>query len=142
MKKILCHTSVAFLLLSFVNLGTASVEGADCRKYLGKGYCTDYIYSRTRKRQAGDASVWKSNINTNQVRAGDAAIFSGRNHVAYVERVIYARNTATPVQVEISEWNWGPTWVDKPCVVTNMFAKTLPRNRIVSVNEVSGFWRP
>ena len=115
----------------------------DCRKYLGKGYCTDYIQQRLGRRPRGDAGTWTPNIDVKSVQPGDVAIFSSPRpygHAAIVERVIYERNTDKPYQVEISEWNWGARMVDAACAVTDMFGRTS--RRTVRVTAVKGFWRP
>lgn len=129
----------AFLLPTFSD--TAYCQ--DCSKYLGKGYCVDYIKQRVGKRPSGNAGTWKPNIDAKSVQPGDVAIFSSPapyGHVAMVERVIYERNTDKPYQIDISEWNWGAKMVDSGCAVTNMFGKT--GTRTVRVNTVKGYWRP
>lgn len=118
-------------------------KGQNCQKYFGKGYCTDYVKQRLGRKPSGDARSWTPNINPKDVRPGDAVIFSSPapyGHVAVVEKVIYERNTATPYQIEITEWNWSGTYVDRPCAVTSMFGKVT--RRTVRVNTVKGYWRP
>lgn len=132
-----------WLVLMVLGISCVPVAAQDCSKYMGKGYCVDYIKERLGSRPRGNAGTWNGNINPRDVRPGDAAIFSSPRpwgHVAIVERVIYEHNTATPYQIEISEWNWGPKMVDAGCAVTNKFGQLT--RRTVRVNTVKGYWRP
>lgn len=146
MKKSVIILSAVFVLILSTFLFSDSYNEAycqDCSKYLGKGYCVDYIKQRVGRRPGGNAGTWKPNIEAKKVQSGDVAIFSSPSpygHVAIVERVIYERNTDKPYQIDISEWNWGATMVDRSCAVTNMFGKT--GRRTVRVNTVKGYWRP
>ncbi len=140
MKK-LVFLSVVTLLFAFVT------NGQDCRKYFGKGYCTDYIKQRTGKKQSGDAGTWSGNIrNIKEIRPGDVAIFSSPapwGHVAVIERVIYERNTDKPYEIEISEMNWGrlsSNAEERKCAVTQKFNQVS--RRTVRVTTVKAFWRP
>ena len=140
MKKVSISLYAILFLCTVFPAGSSFAK--DCSKYFGKGYCVDYIQHRLGKRPRGNAGTWSPNINNKDVKAGDVAIFSSPapyGHVAIVERVIYERNTDRPFQVEITEWNWGATMVDRDCAVTNMFGKTS--RRTVLVSRVKGFWR-
>lgn len=134
--------SLTILSIAIFVLNSDAI-GQNCNKYFGKGYCTDYVKLRLGRRPTGDAGTWRPNINPRDARPGDAVIFSSPapyGHVAVVERVIYERNTATPYQIEISEWNWSGNYIDRPCAVTSMFGKAT--RRTVRVNSIKGYWRP
>ena len=144
MKK--CAISISVALVFLFLAMTSSVFGQDCRQYLEKGYCVDYIKQVKRKKQSGNAGTWSSNIDAKSVQPGDVAIFSSPapyGHVAIVEQVIYEKNTDKPYQIKISEWNWGSASSDankKACAVTTMF--NTQSTRTVRVNIVKGYWRP
>lgn len=115
--------------------------GADCSKYLGRGYCTDYIQVITGSTQGGNAKDWVSNIEKQDVAVGDVAIFTlgAYGHVAFVESV-RLDDRGAPQSVDLSEWNYSKEYVDPDCVVTSSFGITTKR-RNVSLNTISGFWR-
>ena len=146
MKRLLTK----FLIITCMGAGFHSyVVAQSCEEFFKrKGYCTDYVEQRTGKRQRGNAGTWKGNIPKDQMRAGDVAIFSSRRvppvgHVAVIERVIYKANTAIPIQVEISEYNWGrmrPEPKERACSVTFKFGEKNVRT--ISVSAFDHVWRP
>jgi hypothetical protein len=107
-----------------------------CSKYYGKGYCTDYVNSKIRKRQRGDAKDWPSNQDKYWAHGGDIAIFRNENHVAYVERVTQRYSDGRTREVEISEWNYGRGWTDRQCLVTSNFGKKTVRKINVTSSQV------
>jgi len=119
--------------------GSAVVD--DCAKYYGKGYCVDYIQQKVGRRPRGDAATWPANINNNDVRRGDVAIFrsmgGGHGHVAYVESVNLDRNRR-PTSINVTEMNaHGP--LDK-CARGPDFGRVT--NGSYNFSKASGFWRP
>ncbi len=123
----------------FVAAFSTVVIGQDpCASYYGKGYCVDYIKQRLGTRPFGDPAKWRANVQTKDVRVGDAALFSSPTpwgHVAIVERVVYRHNTAIPISIDISEWNYGPSWTNKRCAVTNKFGTVNRRNVSITSAE-------
>lgn len=134
--KKLCTVS---LMLVFSELAF----GSDCSQYIGRGYCTDYIRNITGSSQSGDARNWTSNISLSEVLPGDVAIFANVGnfgHVAFVDAV-NRDGDGRPISVNLSEWNYGSTFQDESCGVTNKFGITTTRTSI-SVSSISRFWRP
>jgi len=128
--------------------GEAAAQGDPCARYYGRGYCTDYVNSRTGVRQRGDAKDWPSNIGRLQVQSGDVAIFPRQNHVAYIEAVtewgtrIPSARDKYPVRLRISEMNYpGPLDPSAPrsCFVTVNFGKVNTRE---GTFEDAVFMRP
>ena len=56
-------------------IASALVYAADCSQYLGKGYCTDYIFAQTGQRQPGDAQDWKGDHDLSLLQKGGENIF-------------------------------------------------------------------
>lgn len=121
-------------------IASALVYAADCSQYLGKGYCTDYIFAQTGQRQPGDAQDWNGDHDLSLLQKGDVAIFDlgTYGHVALVENV-NKDSSGTPVSVNLSEWNYGPTYVNEACAVTNAFGIRGTRENI-PVSTVDRFW--
>ena len=137
-KLFLLGISLVSFLLMVVN---AQAEcSSECQQYCDQaGYCTDYIFSKLRVRQRGDAKQWKGNISANEVQPGDVAIFiSGSyGHVAYVESV-------DGDNITISEWNWGAKSDDplkRSCGVTREFGTLHQPYRTIPKSSVTRFWR-
>ena len=129
-------TYLGFMLVS----ASVVAHATDCSQYLGRGYCTDYIFDQTGQRQSGDAKNWAGDHNLSLLKKGDVAIFDfgTYGHVALVETV--NRDSAgTPVSVDLSEWNYGSTYVNEACAVTNAFGVRGTRNGI-SVSNITRFW--
>lgn len=126
-----------FLLSPANSYAKAPCTTGDCDCWIKEGgYCTAYIKLKTRKSQSGDANKWKSNIKSSDVKKGDVAIFKSITHVAYVENVSKDKKTVT-----VSEYNYGPKWTDKKCLVTDKFG--VVSTRTVNISSVDGgFWRP
>ncbi len=126
-------------LLYNCNLSNAG----SCLKYLGHGYCTDYIKYRTGFPHSGNAGTWSGNISAQQIRVGDVAIFEPTKtnpygHVAVIEKV-------DGDYITISEWNYGKKTGDKEkdaCGVTQLFHKLHIPYRVVPISSVTRFWRP
>lgn len=139
------------LLIGLVIFGGLAVQvnaQDPCSRFYGNGYCTDYVKNRLGTKPSGNAGSWNPNVNPRNVRPGDVVIFTkpGRTgHVAIIERVIYEHNTATPYELDISEWNWGGTSsnaLEKQCVVTQKFGKRGTRTIRVNRPDIKGYWRP
>lgn len=151
MKKLLSISMVFVTMVFFSNLPFASAS-PDCSKYIKMGgYCTDYVKSKVKPKNApsGDAKTWPNNVSKKDVKKGDAAIFKSvgsYGHVAYVEKVNLDKKK-NPTSVDISEMNWGgkpPMMLSDyalrvSCGVTDKFG--VVSKRTVSINDVSGFWR-
>ncbi|MBF0231796.1 MAG: hypothetical protein HQK65_01985 [Desulfamplus sp.] len=120
---------------------TAQHKINDCSCWIKcGGYCTSYIKLKTGKQQSGNANQWTSNIKSSDVKKGCVAIFKSKCHVAYVEEVIKDKK-GKPESVKISEYNYGPNWVDKNCIVTDKYG--IVTTRTVKINTVDGgFWKP
>jgi surface antigen len=103
-----------------------------CQKYLGKGYCTDYIRTRYNIPWRGNASVWVSRAKVagwktgKQPAKGAIAVWSSGNHVAIVESV--SKDSYT-----ISEWNWGDL-TNQNCSVTKNFGIKTSRTILLNNN--------
>ena len=67
---------------------------------------------------------------------GDAA----GQRVAYVEEVA-AGSDGLAYAVFVTEWNQGKQYLDKDCLVTNLFGQTGSKLR-VPLNTVLRVWRP
>lgn len=131
--------SIIYLVILF----NFDANAGDCDKYIGKGYCVDYIKNKIGEKQSGNASQWKGNIqNIKEVKKGDVVIFpnlaGGLGHVAYVESV--NKNNNNILSINISEKNYGVTMVNKSCGVTNMFNKI--GYRTIKIEDVGRVWRP
>lgn len=113
-----------------------------CSAYLGKGYCTDYVYQRIGKRQRGDANQWSGNVSVTEGRAGDVGVqLIGKfGHVFVIEGPSYKPYTSILNGYVISEMNFGPKWVNQACGVTNLFG--VKTTRIIPLNQVARIWRP
>ena len=101
----------------------------------GRGFCTDYV----EKRLAADgapAPQRLERVRTEEVRPGDVALFSGRAHYAYVERVV-KDESGKPVAVSLAEFNFGTCWVDREFLVTDQY-KVENRRQSVPLKEVDG----
>ncbi len=126
-------------LLYNCNLSNAG----SCSKYLGHGYCTDYIKYRTGFPHSGDAGTWSGNISSQQIRVGDVAIFgptktNSYGHVAVIEKI-------DGNYITISEWNYGKKTGNKEkdaCGVTQLFHKLHIPYRVIPISSVTRFWRP
>lgn len=131
----------SFLLSPTNSYAAANCKQGDCACWIkAGGYCTAYIKLKTGKSQSGDANKWKSNIKSSDVKKGDVAIFKSKTHVAYVESVNKDKK-GKPTSVKVSEYNYGPKWVDESCLVTDKFG--IVSTRTVDISSVDGgFWRP
>lgn len=127
-------------------IGQQQQQVADpCANYYGRGYCTDYIQERIGRKPSGDAGTWSGNTPIASIRAGDIAIFAvgTSGHVAYVEEVITDKSTGRPVQIRISEKNWGAVLSgqeNQRCIITSNFGKIGMRT--VPISSVAKVWRP
>lgn len=89
-----------------------AVSSADpCKKYYGKGYCTDYIRTKVRVPWRGNAISWLKKARAYGYRTGEKpkvrsiAVFSYAypyGHVAWVEEV-----SKDGRSFKVSHWNWG-----------------------------------
>lgn len=116
-----------------------------CSKYLGRGYCTDYIQQRLGRKPSGDAGTWPGNTSVASIRQGDVAIFNvgSYGHVAYVEQVI-ADKSGKPTHIRVSEMNWAPVLPgaeNQKCAITSNFGKVTTRPA-VPIAAVARVWRP
>lgn len=146
LKKLILGTTVAATTLvgggslSSFFPSTSEVIAAPnpCQKYLGKGYCTDYIRTRYSIPWRGDASTWISGAKKagwktgTKPEKGAIAVWSS-NHVAIVEDVF--RDSYT-----ISEWNWGAS-TDEKCSVTKNFGKKTTRTILLRNNTASFIYK-
>ena len=82
--------------------------------------------------------MWQGNIVRNEGKVGDVVIFD--YHVAVIERVVYHHGTAQVWGYDISEWNFGPRWVNTVCRVTDKFG--VRTDRRIPVSSVARIWRP
>ncbi len=117
-----------------------------CQQWIEKkGYSLDYIEQRTGKRQPGQPPSWKGNVQPEAVQVGDVVIahvqgeMAGQR-VAYVEEVA-AGSDGLAHAVFVTEWNQGKQYLDKDCLVTNLFGQTGSKLR-VPLNTVLRVWRP
>ena len=143
MKKVFAVLGIILMLATLTGSVTSTpTSAADCSRYFGRGYCTDYVALRIGKRQRGDAGSWQANRSSNQGQPGDVFIqhIGNFGHVGVIERVLYRPYTAIPAAYEVSEMNYGPIWVDSRCAVTNNFGRVT--RRIVPVSAVAGIWHP
>lgn len=117
-----------------------------CQQWIEKkGYSLDYIEQRTGKRQPGQPPSWKGNVQPDAVQVGDVVIASvqgdaAAQRVAYVEEVA-AGSDGLAYAVFVTEWNQGKQYLDKDCLVTNLFGQTGSKLR-VPLNTVLRVWRP
>lgn len=143
MKKI---SSCLMLVLAFLFLATASFATCDgnCVQYCGNpngshGYCVDYVQYRLGVSQGRDAKLWQGTdgIGVNEVQVNDVAIFvfGTWGHVAVVDSV-------DGDYITLSEWNWGGTFIDEPCGVTNEYGTLHSPQRRILKTSVTRFWRP
>lgn len=116
-----------------------------CKSWIDKrGYSTDYIESKTGKRQPGMAPQWKSNVEAADVQVGDVLFTQVPNsptaqRVAMVDEVI--READGKVSAVIySEWNQGKRVTDRDCNVTDSFG--LPTSGRLPVAAILRVWRP
>lgn len=125
-----------FTLLEF------NKESQNCSKYLGRGYCTDWVYKRLGVRQRGNANQWQGNIPINKGRAGDVGVqlIGSFGHVFVIEGPSYKPYTAILNGYVISEMNFGSKMVNAGCGVTNLFG--IQTKRIIPLNQVARIWRP
>lgn len=137
------RTSLKTMVVGLLIISCAvAAVAADCSSYLNRhGYCTDYVYQRTGKRQSGDAGTWRGNLPNDKAQRGDVLIFrnGGAGHVAVVDRVVYQANTAIVWGYDISEMNYG-SWTYPACSVTTNFGKVTQRR--VTLSSVSAVWHP
>lgn len=98
------------------------------------GYCTDHVEAQLRARAPGPPARL-SPVAPADVREGDVAVFVGRAHYAYVERVSRGAD-GVPVSVEVSEANYGTCWVDARAMVTDTYGRVTRRS--VPVGAVDG----
>jgi hypothetical protein len=117
-----------------------------CKQWIEKkGYSLDYIEHRTGKRQPGQPPSWKGNVKPAAVQVGDVVISSVQGdaagqRVAYVEEVA-AGSDGLAYAVFVTEWNQGKQYLDRDCLVTNLFGQTGSKLR-VPLNTVLRVWRP
>ncbi len=143
MKKLLLILGIVMTLAAMTGpTPPAATAAADCSRYFGRGYCTDWVAQRTGRRQRGDAGSWQANRGVDQGEPGDVIIqrIGSYGHVAVIERVQYRPYTAIPAAYDVSEMNFGPRMVNAPCAVTNYFGRVTYRT--VKVSAVAGVWRP
>lgn len=104
------------------------------------GFCTDWVEARVAAAAGGKAMRLEA-VDPEQVRKGDVAVFAGRAHYAYVERVVVGAG-GNAVAVDVSEYNFGRCWVDEEAMVTDQY-EVVSRRRGIPVAEVDGgFMRP
>ena len=108
-----------------------------------KGYSTDYIESKTGKRQPGLAPQWTGNVEPEAVQVGDVVFgyVSGdgkAQRVALVDEV--EQKDGKPVAVIYSEWNQGSRYTDRDCFITDKFG--LPTSGRLPVPAILRVWRP
>ena len=117
-----------------------------CKQWIDKkGYSLDYIEQKTGKRQEGQPPGWKGNVKPEAVQVGDVVIAqvsgdAAAQRVAYVEEVA-AGSDGLAYAVFVTEWNQGKQYLDKDCLVTNLFGQTGSKLR-VPLNTVQRVWRP
>lgn len=132
-----------FGLFVLMQLSVATVYAQDvCAPYYGKGYCTDYVKQKTGISQRGDGGSWPSNMPKTEVARGDVAILRAHNHVAYVEEVTKRDSNGQPMEIRVSEMNWGRglrEGTPSECVVTSNFGVRTERK--ISVSQAD-YMRP
>ncbi len=99
------------------------------------GYCDDWVERRLLE-GAPPGRLELAPIAAAEVRRGDVALFAGRGHYAFVERVLTDR-AGRPVAVDLSEYNYGTCWVDPDLLVTDQF-KVVHRRPRVPLSAVDG----
>lgn len=115
-----------------------------CKSWIEKkGYSTDYIETKTGKRQPGLAPQWRGNVEPEAVQVGDVVFgyVSGDNkaqRVALVDEV--EQKDGKPVAVIYSEWNQGSRYTDRDCFITDKFG--LPTSGRLPVPAILRVWRP
>ena len=139
------HT-MALLPLCLALAGGANAQtfAEKCKSWIEKkGYSTDYIESKTGKRQPGLAPQWKGNVEPDEVRVGDVVFGyvgnDGRGQrVSLVDEV--ELKDGKPVAVIYSEWNQGSRYTDRDCFITDKFG--LPTSGRLPVPAILRVWRP
>lgn len=118
--------------------GRVGCTVGDTRCWLRKGgFCTDYVHDKLnlKRDEAGREVSWTPVLPAD-VRPGDIAVFIGRTHYAYVEKIIRDKQ-GRPVAVDVSEYNFGTCLVDEPAMVTDQY-KLVNRRKGVPINSVDG----
>ena len=116
-----------------------------CKSWIDKkGYSTDYIETKTGKRQPGLAPQWKGNVEPADVQVGDVLFTYVPNsttaqRVAMVDEVIREADGKASAVI-YSEWNQGKRFVDRDCLVTDSFG--LPTSGRLPVPAILRVWRP
>ncbi len=118
---------------------------ADCAKWIEKqGYTRNYIATRVENLQQGSPTQWRGNVEPSQVQVGDIVVVRLRVapeglKAGYVESVIRNAN-GVAARTEVSAWNWGGGFIDRPCFVTKEFG--VRSVNPVQVSEIVRVWRP
>ena len=116
-----------------------------CKSWIDKkGYSTDYIESKTGKRQPGLAPQWKGNVEPADVQVGDVLFTYVPNsttaqRVAMVDEVIREADGKASAAI-YSEWNQGKRILDRDCFVTDSFGS--PTSGRLPVPAILRVWRP
>ena len=116
-----------------------------CKSWIDKkGYSTDYIETKTGKRQPGLAPQWKGNVEPADVQVGDVLFTSVPNsataqRVAMVDEVIREADGKASAVI-YSEWNQGKRFTDRDCLITDSFG--LPTSGRLPVPAILRVWRP
>lgn len=106
------------------------------------GFCTDWVEKRVaavKKLPVKDLRLVP--VAPEQVARGDLAIFAGRSHTAFVERVVKDRN-GRAVAVDLSEYNFGTCWVDPSAMATEKYGVAGRRLGVPLAEVDGGFQRP
>lgn len=116
-----------------------------CKSWIDKkGYSTDYIETKTGKRQPGFAPQWKGNVEPADVQVGDVLFTYVPNsttaqRVAMVDEVIREADGKASAVI-YSEWNQGKRFTDRDCLITDSFG--LPTSGRLPVPAILRVWRP
>ncbi|MDP1535993.1 MAG: hypothetical protein Q8L95_02275 [Burkholderiales bacterium] len=136
--------TVLALCSALCTSASAQTFAEKCKSWIDKkGYSTDYIETKTGKRQPGLAPQWKGNIEPADVQVGDVVFTYVPNsttaqRVAMVDEVELKDGKA--IAVIYSEWNQGNRFTDRDCLVTDKFG--LPTSGRLPVAAILRAWRP
>ena len=137
---------VVMLPLGLALCANASAQtfAEKCKSWIDKnGYSSDYIESKTGKRQPGLAPQWKSNVDPADVQVGDV-LFTQVPNSTTAQRVAMVDEVETKdgkaIAVIYSEWNQGDRFTDRDCLVTDKFG--LPTSGRLPVAAILRVWRP
>ena len=132
------------LWLVFGATANAQSFAEKCKSWIEKkGYSSDYIETKTGKRQPGFAAQWKGNVEPADVQVGDVVFTYVPNsttaqRATMVDEVVTSDGKVTAVIY--SEWNQGKRFTDRDCLVTDTFG--LPTSGRLPVPAILRVWRP